>query len=100
MSAIRGEPRSYSKCAKCCEGWLHGSAFEKKFWRERLCHYLAAGKCSIYGQHPEVPCKVFRCEWLANDDVPGWLRPDKVNSILVKRRKNGIGSPEFLSMAW
>ena len=90
MSEVKGEPRSCGTCTKCCEGWLHGAAYEKKFWRGRPCHYLTAGKCAIYGQHPEDPCKKFRCQWLANEDVPGWLKPDEVNAILVKRRKNDI----------
>ena len=88
MPEIREQPRSCGSCAKCCEGWLHGSAYEKGFWRGRPCHYLTAGKCSIYGQHPDDPCKTFRCEWLANDNIPGWMKPDDVNAILVRRRKD------------
>lgn len=88
-TAIGSEPRECGTCSKCCEGWLHGSANGKKFWRGRPCHYFD-GKCTIYGNHPEDPCKIFRCQWLADNSVPGWMRPDRVNAILVKRRKNDI----------
>lgn len=33
---------------------------------------------------------MFRCQWLANINLPGWMKPDLVNAILVMRRKNGI----------
>lgn len=89
-TVIKAEPRTCGTCTKCCEGWLHGSAYGKPFWRGRPCHYFSGGKCSIYGQHPEDPCKSFRCQWLSNEEVPGWMKPDEVSAILVKRRKDNI----------
>ena len=82
--------RVCGSCAKCCEGWLHGNAHGHAFWRGRPCHYLTAGKCSIYGNHPEDPCKSFRCQWLINDHIPGWMKPDDVNAILVWRNRDGF----------
>jgi hypothetical protein len=51
---------------------------------------LVSGKCSIYGNHPDDPCKIFKCVWLVNDDIPGWMKPDNVNAILVWRKKDNI----------
>ena len=87
--AVSVPPRACGDCTKCCEGWLHGSAFGKKFWRGRPCHYLSASQCSIYSQRPEDPCRTFNCEWLSNDSIPGWMRPDAVNAILVTREREG-----------
>jgi hypothetical protein len=87
---IDGASRICGSCSKCCEGWLQGSAHGKKFWRGRPCHYFVGSQCSIYGNHPEDPCKLFKCEWLSNGSVPGWMRPDQVNTILVTREKNGL----------
>lgn len=81
--------RSCGSCTRCCEGWLHGSAHGKPFWRGRPCHFFD-GRCTIYGNHPDDPCKSFRCQWLANPAVPGWMKRDRVNAILVWRQKNGI----------
>lgn len=87
---IKESARKCGSCTKCCEGWLYGKAYEKPFWRGRPCHYLADGKCSIYGNHPDDPCKSFKCEWLSNKDVPGWLKPNEVNAILSMREKKGF----------
>ena len=88
-TATSTEPRSCGSCTRCCEGWLHGSAHGHKFWPGRPCHFFD-GKCSIYGKHPDDPCKTFRCMWLADSNIPGWLKPDLVNAILVRRRKDDI----------
>lgn len=89
-SPIAIPSRACGKCSKCCEGSLHGSAYGKPFWKGRPCHYLEGGQCSIYGNHPEDPCKIFKCAWLANNDIPGWMRPNDVNAILVWRKKDNI----------
>jgi hypothetical protein len=57
---------------------------------------LESGRCSIYGNHPEDPCKVFKCEWLVNDNIPGWMKPDDVNAILVWRKEDNI---DYLDIA-
>lgn len=89
-ASVPSGERSCGTCSKCCEGWLHGNAYGNKFWRGRPCHYLISNSCSIYGNHPEDPCKSFRCEWLRNDQVPGWMKPDDVNAILIAREKGGF----------
>lgn len=85
-----GHERRCGTCSKCCEGWLHGNALGHKFWRGRPCHYLVSGSCSIYGNHPDDPCKSFKCEWLKGGYIPGWMKPDEINAILIARQKDGF----------
>ena len=92
---IHSEPRACGSCNKCCEGWLHGNAHGKKFWRGRPCHYLSGGACSIYADRPRDPCQTFQCEWLRNDDIPGWMKPDDVNAIFIAREKDGFSYLEI-----
>ncbi|MEI6797720.1 MAG: hypothetical protein WCO04_00705 [Pseudomonadota bacterium] len=94
--AIPVPTRVCGDCSKCCDGYLQGAAYGRPFWKGRPCHFLDAGKCSIYGNHPEDPCKTFKCVWLANTDIPGWMRPNDVNAILVWRRKEGF---EYLDLS-
>jgi uncharacterized cysteine cluster protein YcgN (CxxCxxCC family) len=95
-ASVTTPPRVCGTCSKCCEGHLHGSAHGHPFWKGRPCHYLESGRCSIYGNHPEDPCKVFKCEWLVNDNIPGWMKPDDVNAILVWRKEDSI---DYLDIA-
>lgn len=88
--------RQCGTCNKCCEGWLSGSANGHSFWQGRPCHYLSTGKCAIYKDRPADPCKSYSCQWLTNEDVPGWMKPDEVNAILTWRAVEGI---EFLDIA-
>lgn len=82
--------RECGSCNKCCEGWLYGEAYGHRFYPSSPCHFLTDGKCSIYPKRPEDPCKVYKCEWLTNNQVPGWMKPNKVNAILSAKKINGI----------
>jgi len=75
--------RSCGSCTACCEGWLFGKAYDYSFWRGRKCHYLGSSGCSIYGQHPDVPCKSFKCVWLTNLNIPEWMKPNESGIILT-----------------
>jgi hypothetical protein len=88
--------RICADCSRCCEGWLQGSTYGKPFWKGRPCHFLDGGKCSIYGNHPQDPWKSFKCVWLVNPDIPGWMRPNEVNAILVWRKK---GNFDYLDLS-
>jgi hypothetical protein len=76
--------RNCDNCTKCCEGWLWGEAHGHKFWPGRPCHYVSKNGCSIYEDRPETPCKSFKCEWLVNNDIPEWMKPDVSNVIIRK----------------
>jgi uncharacterized cysteine cluster protein YcgN (CxxCxxCC family) len=80
--------RSCDGCTKCCEGWLHGEAHKHFFWPGRPCHFKSQKGCSIYQNRPDNPCKSFKCEWLMNEVVPVWMKPDQINAIIVVRQEN------------
>jgi uncharacterized cysteine cluster protein YcgN (CxxCxxCC family) len=81
--------RSCEGCTKCCEGWLWGKAYDHDFWPGRPCHFMNKEGCSIYNNRPETPCKSFKCEWLINDKLPEWFKPNIINAIIYKRIENG-----------
>lgn len=88
--------RACGKCTRCCEGWLHGNANGKIFNVGRPCHYMRSDGCSIYHTRPVNPCRTYHCEWLQNDELPEWLKPDLANIIITKRRANNIEYLEVL----
>lgn len=51
--------------------------------------------CSIYEQRPEDPCKNFKCEWLNNESIPHWMKPNSINVIIYKRSENDQEFLEF-----
>lgn len=87
--------RECGECTRCCEGWLYGEAYGHQFDRGHKCHFLL-DKCSIYEHRPEDPCKIYSCEWLRDNYLPIWFRPDKVNMIVTKRQHEGM---DFLDAA-
>ena len=91
--------RECGSCTKCCEGWLPGGAYGKKFFPGRPCHYFKKTKnsgCSIYQNRPEDPCKKFECAWLKDSKIfPEWLKPELSNVIITNQEKNGINYFEF-----
>lgn len=81
--------RTCDGCSKCCEGALRGHAYQHNFYPGKPCHFLGEG-CSIYADRPKDPCQDYKCEWLASDELPMWMRPDLCNVITTKRVKNGV----------
>ena len=80
--------RTCDGCTKCCDGWLWGEAHGHKFYKGRPCHFIGPKGCTIYDSRPESPCRTFRCEWLINEDIPAWMKPDKINAIIVRRTRD------------
>ena len=87
--------RTCDGCTKCCEGWLSASAHGHTFYPGKPCHFLGKS-CTIYKDRPENPCKSYKCEWLVNEDIPMWMKPDLCNVIMTKRTENNI---EFYDLA-
>jgi uncharacterized cysteine cluster protein YcgN (CxxCxxCC family) len=82
--------RSCDGCHKCCDGWLFGSALGKDFYPGKPCHFVQTNKgCQVYKDRPQDPCKAYHCEWLTNNDLPEWFKPDQSNLIITKRTING-----------
>ena len=82
-------PRKCDSCSKCCDGWLHSSAYGHDFYPGKPCHFSCNG-CTIYADRPVDPCQTYQCEWLANDEFPAWMRPNLCNAIVTKREHKGI----------
>lgn len=77
--------RVCGECTKCCEGYLKGEVYGHKFYDGVSCHFLGNGKCTIYTNRPENPCKNYKCYWLENLDIPEYMRPDKSNVLMTFR---------------
>lgn len=79
--------RQCGDCTKCCEGYLTGAAYNKAFFPGRPCHFVTIGKgCTIYARRPKDPCVSYTCQWIANSDIPEWMKPDEINAIFTKRK--------------
>jgi hypothetical protein len=83
--------RECGTCTKCCEGWLTGEALGHNFYPGKPCHFLAINKgCTVYEKRPKDPCSSYKCAWLANEDIPEWMKPSEVNAIITEKQINGI----------
>jgi hypothetical protein len=84
--------RECGDCTKCCEGNLAGEVLGKTFYRSKPCHFVAIGQgCTVYEKRPKDPCVTYRCEWLNNPDIPEWMKPNLINTIIDRRKtKSGI----------
>ena len=74
--------RSCGTCTACCEGWLAASIKGEAMYPGSPCKYLS-NKCTIYNQRPKDPCINYKCEWLKDDSIPEWMRPDRCKAILT-----------------
>lgn len=84
--------RECGTCTKCCDGYLKGEVNGHKFYNGMPCFYSTKKGCAIYNERPHSPCRTFSCEWLINEDIPFWMKPDEVNAIVAKEKlKSGIG---------
>jgi hypothetical protein len=48
------------------------------------CFFVSNKGCTIYADRPDN-CKGFKCEWLAKDYLPMWMRPDLSKVIVVQK---------------
>ena len=91
---VNARKRSCDGCTACCEGWLTAEVHGKYMYSGRMCHFKGKGQCTIYDQRPGL-CSAFRCEWLANNDIPEWLKPDLSHTIMYRRM---IGEIEYINV--
>jgi hypothetical protein len=89
--------RQCGDCTKCCEGHLVGEALGKSFFKSKPCHFVAIGNgCTVYEERPKNPCASYKCEWLINPEIPEYMKPNLINTIIEKRKtKSGI---EYLNV--
>lgn len=82
--------RNCNGCTKCCEGWLTSNIYGHDMYIGKPCHFVTSNGCSIYNKRPEDPCKIFKCEWLINLNIPEWLYPKKSEVIILKKNINNL----------
>ena len=86
-------------CTACCEGWLSGDAYGKKFFRGMPCYYKNSKGCSIYENRPENPCKTYQCAWLRHPDIfPEWMKPSESKVLMNVTEHNGHTYLNLLEM--
>lgn len=88
--AIPIPQRTCDSCTKCCQGHLWGEAHGHSFQEGKPCFFVGEKGCSIYVDRPDKPCKSFKCEWLASDYLPMWMRPD-LSKVIATRRQYDDG---------
>ena len=91
--------RSCGDCTLCCQGWLSTTPFPGRevFWG-KPCHYVSEKGCTVYDERPFYDCEVFKCGWLAEQEVfPEWMKPNLCKTIVVFRDPGfeGITSPHY-----
>ncbi len=73
-------------CTKCCEGYLVTTVLGVALNPSHPCKFIKKNVgCSVHLARPFDPCKMFQCHWKENTKIPEWLKPDKVNAILLLR---------------
>lgn len=82
--------RSCDGCTKCCEGWLEAEIYGIPMYPGRPCHFKSNSGCSIYENRPESPCKEYQCMWLTSSEIPEWMKPNEINTIVSKRQQGNI----------
>ena len=89
---IISSDRNCNGCTACCDGWLNGKVNEHYFYPGKKCYYVTDNGCSIYNTRPEMPCKIFRCGWLIDKEVPDWMKPSAVQAIILSTEQTNKGT--------
>jgi hypothetical protein len=83
--------RECGTCTKCCEGWLTTNVLGHSLYPGQPCHFVSINQgCTNYAKRPSNPCALYKCDWLKNEYIPEWMKPDKINAIIDTREINGI----------
>ena len=82
--------RSCDGCTKCCSGALSATInIESRSTVHELkpgnpCVFVQIRKgCGVYDERPKDPCKIFRCQYLVDEEVPEEMKPSRSNIILT-----------------
>ena len=79
--------RNCGDCTACCDGWLKAEIKGDGLTHHTAspgspCMYSSSTGCQVYESRPVSPCRVFRCEWLTNLDLPEKFKPNRSKVIL------------------
>ena len=87
------QERSCGTCTKCCEGWLPTTIHGKEVKVGSPCQYVSLDGCSIYADRPVNPCVKFKCVWLADEEVPDWVKPENSGVIAQIIKQDIVVTP-------
>lgn len=77
-------------CNKCCDGSLTAEINGFLMTIGKPCPALD-GVCTVYKDRPLEPCQTYKCQWLAHEDIPLWVKPEHSGAILDTRlAKSGV----------
>ena len=83
--------RNCDGCTKCCEGYFSDIVYGIPFHEGKPCHFVDIGKgCTIYEDRPKSPCQDFRCGWIADENIPLWMKPNLVDAVVAYSNLNGF----------
>jgi len=83
--------RSCDNCTKCCDGYMRAEIAGKTMGigEDGLpvpCQFVKTGEgCGNYENRPLIPCQVFKCDWLTNEQMPESFKPSRSNAIFSTR---------------
>ena len=78
--------RDCNGCTKCCDGWLVTSVLGVIVGPGQPCKFSQKNiGCRVHSARPIDPCKIFQCHWKENTNIPEYLKPNKVNAIIMMR---------------
>lgn len=82
--------RNCNNCTKCCEGWTKGNVKGYDYYRGKPCHFVKINVgCSIYKDRPKEQCVDYNCEWLVNEEIPEWMKPNYTHVVINKIEEEG-----------
>ncbi len=82
--------RQCGECQLCCR--LLPVRELEKVANERCKHQRFRKGCAIYAERP-LPCALWSCVWLINNDAADLIRPDKSHYVIDMM-------PEFITLQW
>jgi len=90
--------RTCGECTLCCRGTLTVKIHEHKVFPGSPCPYITECGCGIYEDEsrPEV-CGAYKCMWLMDENIPDWMRPDRVGFIMTLYEKYVVLTGDFIN---
>lgn len=83
--------RTCDGCTKCCEGYFNEVVYGIPFYEGKPCHFVDINKgCTIHEDRPQYPCRHFECGWIADENIPLWMKPNLVNAVITYSKVKGI----------
>lgn len=84
-------------CTLCCEGWLKGNILGNKFGGGIPCKFVKVGQgCGIHQDRPANPCKIFKCSYLQDINIPEKFKPSLIKNIMIFRVIEGMNYLEVI----